>query len=85
MVLVAHQKLKRVLAGFERDLRFALAAAEMKMIEVVGDRLIERRQLGVDQEVMMARVLAVCAGRSEAHILQPEVHGELREAEQLRP
>ena len=43
MVLVSQQELKGVLAMFERDLSFALAAAEMKMIEIIGDRLIERR------------------------------------------
>ena len=49
VVLVAHDQLQRVLARLERNLRFGLAGAEMQMIEVVGNRLVERRQLGVDQ------------------------------------
>ena len=54
MILVSHEQLKRVLAVLERNLGLGLAAAEVKVIEVIRDRLIERRQLGVDQQVMMA-------------------------------
>jgi len=46
------------------------------MVEVVGDRLIELRQLGVDQKMMVARIVLRSAGRSKAHILQPEMNGE---------
>jgi hypothetical protein len=38
-----------MLAKRERYLRFSLSGAEMEMIEVVWDGLIERRQRGVDQ------------------------------------
>ena len=54
MVLVSHEQLQRVLAVLERDLGLGLAAAEVKVIEVVRDRLVERGQLGVDQQVMVA-------------------------------
>ena len=49
MVLVAHQQLQRMVAGLERDIRLGLAGAEVQMVEVGGNRLIERRQLGIDQ------------------------------------
>ena len=57
VILVSQQQLEGVLPVLERDLCLALPAAEMKMIEVVGNRLIERRQLGVNQEMMMAGIL----------------------------
>jgi hypothetical protein len=43
-----------MLAVFERNLGLGLAAAEMKVIEVIGDRLIERGQFGIDQQVVVA-------------------------------
>ena len=49
MIFVSHQQLERVLAMLERNLVLGLAAAEVKVIEVIGDRLVERGQLGVDQ------------------------------------
>ena len=49
MILVSHEQLERVLAVLERNLGLGLAAAEVKVVEVIGDRLVERGQLGVDQ------------------------------------
>ena len=54
VILVAEQQLERVLAVLEGDLGLGLAAAEVEMVEVVGDRLIERRQIGIDQQMVMA-------------------------------
>ena len=39
--------------GLKRDFCLGLAGAEMQMIEIVGNGLIEWGQLGVDQEVMV--------------------------------
>ena len=66
-------ELQRVLAVLERDLGLGLAGAEMQVVEVARDRLVERRQVGVDQQVMMAGVLAVRAGGRDAHVAQAEI------------
>jgi hypothetical protein len=38
----------------QRHLSFGLAAAEVEVIEVVRDGLVERWQVGVNQQVVMA-------------------------------
>jgi hypothetical protein len=43
MILVSHEQLKSVLTVLERNLGLGLAATEVKVIEVIRDRLIERR------------------------------------------
>ena len=48
MILVAEQELQRVRSRLERHLRLGLAGAEVQMIEVVGNGLVEGRQLGID-------------------------------------
>src|SRR6267378_7768692 len=53
MVFVGEQQLQRMFAERQRNLRFGLAGAKMQMIEITRDRLIERRQIGVDQQMMM--------------------------------
>src|SRR4029077_16569924 len=47
MIVVSHKQLERVLAMLERNLGLGLAAAEVKVIEVIGDRLGGRGGLGV--------------------------------------
>src|ERR1700730_6892727 len=49
----------------------------MQMVEVVRDGFIERRELGVDQQVMMTRVLAIRTRRCNAHVAQPEIELQL--------
>ncbi len=62
----------------EIDRGLRLARAEVEMVEVVRDRLIERRQVRVDQHMVMSRVRPVRTGRGDAHVAQPEVDRELR-------
>ena len=57
----------------KRDRRFGLAAAEVEMVLVIRDRLVERRQIRVDQEVVVAAVGSVGACRRDAHSVQPEM------------
>jgi hypothetical protein len=59
VVLVTHEQLQGVRARLERNLGLALPGAEVKVVEVVGNRLVERRQLRVDEQMVMTRVLAV--------------------------
>ena len=73
VILVAHQKLQRMVAGLERDFRFGLSGAEVQMVEVARDRLIERRQIGVDQQMVMAGVLAIRSRGRDPHVPQPEI------------
>ena len=53
MVLVAHEQLQRVLAGLESQLCLGLAATKVQVVEVVGYGLVQRRQVSIDQQVMM--------------------------------
>ena len=73
VILVSQQQLQCVLAGRQRDLGFGLAGAVMQMIEVARYRPIERRQFGVDQQVMVAGMLAWRACRRHFHVPQPEL------------
>ena len=75
VVLIPHQQLQRVHAGAERQLALGLTAAKVQMVEVVGYRLIERRQVGIDQQVVMSRIRAIDAGRRYAHVSQAEMDG----------
>src|SRR5882724_6420545 len=50
----------------------------MKMIEISGNGFIEPREFGVDQEVMVARALAIGARRSNSHSAQSKVNHGLR-------
>ena len=67
-----------MLARLERHLRLGLAAPEVQVIEVVGDRLIKRRQIGVDQEMMMTRIGAIRPRRRHTHVLEAKINGEFR-------
>jgi hypothetical protein len=83
VVLVAHQQLQCVLAPPERNLGLGLPGAEMQMVEVVWDRPVERRQIGIYQQVMMAGILAIRAGGGDAHVPQTEIKLQLRRNENL--
>ena len=73
VILISQQKLERVFAGRQADLGFGLTNAEMKMVEVVRDRRIERRQLGVDQQVMVSGIRPIDARRGQSHSAQTEM------------
>src|SRR5579883_2292315 len=74
---VAHQELERVLARRQVDIGFRLAIAEMKMVLVVGNGLVERRQFGVDKQVMVPGIRFLDASRSNAEIPRAEPHLEV--------
>ena len=56
--------------------RLGLAGAEVEVVAVVRDRLVQRRQVGVDQQVVVAGIGLVHACRRHAHVAQPEPHLE---------
>ena len=60
VILVPQKQLQCVCSRFQGDFRLRLAGTKVQMIEVVGNGLIERWQLGVDQQMVMSRI-----GRSE--------------------
>jgi hypothetical protein len=72
VVLVAKQKLKGMPPGGRFTATSVCLGAEVEMVEVVRDRQVERRQLGVDQEVVVAGIGLVAAGGGHANIGEPE-------------
>src|SRR4029077_11854862 len=70
MALVAEQELQRVYSQWQRHSCFRLPGAEVQMIEVIRDRLVERGQLGIDQEMVMAGIGLFDACWRYAHIDQ---------------
>ena len=73
---VPEQQLERVAAFRQGHGGFGLAGAEMQVVLIVRDRLIERRQRRIDEKMVMSRVRLVHAGRSNAHLLKSEAHRE---------
>src|SRR5690242_6301752 len=62
----------------QREFDFRLAAAEMEVVLVVGNRLVEGRQVRVDQEVVMTRVGPFGSGWRNPHSMQTEMDRCLR-------
>ena len=78
VVLVPEQKLKFMRTERQCYLGFSLSGAKMEVIEVVWNGLIERRQGGVDQQVMMPRVGLGHARRCDSHVYKAEVDDGVR-------
>jgi len=77
MILVPQQQLQRMRAGTQGELGLGLASAEMQVIEIVGDRLVERRQADIDQKVMMPGIRFVDPSGRDAHLAQAELDQKL--------
>ncbi len=69
---VPEQQLERVAAPRQGHGGFGLARAEMQVVLIVRDRLIQRRQRRIDEKMVMSRVRLVHPGRSNAHLFKPE-------------
>ena len=69
--------MKRVLAQRKLNCCFGLSRSEVQMIEVIRYRLIKRRQLGVDQEMVVAGVGLFDSRRRHAHVGKTKVNGRL--------
>jgi hypothetical protein len=54
VITICEKELKSMLAGREGKSCLRLAAAEVEMAEVVWNGLVERRQFGVDQQMMVS-------------------------------
>jgi len=70
--LITKQQLERVRSKRERDLRLGLSRSEVQVIEVIGNRLVQRRQWRVDHEMVVARIDLFDAGRCYAHVDETE-------------
>ena len=77
MVCIAEQELKRVSPHGQRDRCFGLSRSEVQMIEVIWYGQVQRRQLGVDQEMVVAGIRLVDARRRHAHIDETEANGRI--------
>ena len=56
MPVIPKQQLQCMRPRGQSELRFGLPGAEMQMVLVVWDRLVERGQIGVDQQMVMAGI-----------------------------
>ena len=50
VIFVRQDQLQRVTPYRQIDFGFGLAGAKMEMVEVIRDRLVKRRQAGIDQQ-----------------------------------
>ena len=73
---VPEQQLERVAAFRQGHGRFGLAGAEMQVVFIVRDRLIQRRQRRIDEKMVVSRVRLVHPGRSNAHLFKAEADSE---------
>jgi hypothetical protein len=74
---ISQYKLKGMLPGGQAHVSLSLASAEMQVCKVVWNRLIERRQLGIDQQMVMSGILSVGARRCYSHTAKPKMNGGL--------
>ena len=70
VVGIAHQQLQRVPSRRQVEPGLGLAEAEMQVLAVVRDLLVERRQVGVDDQVMVAGVRLLHPGWRHAAWLE---------------
>ena len=61
----------------KRDLCLGLTGIEMKVIGVIGYGLIEGRQLGIDQLMMVPSIFAILPRRRDPHPAQSETDDHL--------
>jgi hypothetical protein len=66
-----------VLSGGEAYLSLSLAGSKVEVREVAWDWLIQRRQLGIDQKMVMSGIDTIGAGRCHSHTTKPEMNDRL--------
>lgn len=77
MVGIADQHLERMGPGRQLDPRLGLAAAEMQVVLVIGDRLVQRRKVAVDDQVVVPGVVPADTRRSHPEVLKTHPDPEL--------
>ena len=66
-----------MLPGGQAHVSLGLAGAKMQVREVAWNRLIERRQLGIDQQMVMSGILSVGTCGCYSHTAKPKMNGRL--------
>src|SRR5215467_13886818 len=66
-----------MLARGQTHLGLGLAGAKMQVREVVWNRLIQRRQFRIDQQMVMSGILSVGARGCYSHTAKPEMNDRL--------
>src|SRR2546428_2530550 len=66
-----------MLAGGQAHVSLGLAGAKMQVRKVVGNRLIQRRQLGIDQQMVMSGILSIGARGRYSHTAKPKMNDRL--------
>src|ERR1700722_14172831 len=74
MVRVREQKTEFMRPRRQRYLGLGLAGTKMKVVEIAGNGLVERRKFRIDDQMMMSGVRLVEARRSDAHVQQAEAN-----------
>ena len=70
--LVTKHQLERVRAERESDLCLSLSRSEVQVIEVIGNRLVQRRQRGIDHKMVVPGIGLFDACGRYAHVDETE-------------
>ena len=74
---VSQQKLKGMLPRGQVHFGLGLAGAKMQVIEVARNRLIQRRQLGIDYQMVVSGILPIGPRRCYPHAAKPKTNSRL--------
>ncbi len=74
---ISQYKLKGMLPGGQAHFSLSLAGAKMQVREVVWNRLIEWRLLGIDQQMVVSGILSIGARRRHSHTAKPKMNRRL--------
>ena len=77
VLLVRQNELKGMRAGRKRYLFLCLSRAEMKVIGIIRNRLVENRSFGIDDKMMMSRVRLHHPGWRHSHIGEAKANGRV--------
>src|SRR5258708_32891524 len=76
--LISQYQLKGMLPGGQAHVSLSLAGAKMHVREVAWNRLSQRRQLGIDQQMVMSGILSIGARGRYSHTAKPKMNDRLR-------
>ena len=59
------------------DFSLGLAGAKMQVVEVVWNRFIQRRQIGIDYQMVVSRIRSIGPRRCYPHTTKPKMNSQL--------
>jgi len=65
---IAHQQLQGVFARRQVQFGFALPLTKMQMVGIIGNRFIQRRQGGIDQQMVVSRSWLILTRGRKLHV-----------------